>query len=363
MRILGDFDSGALPPHELTPKGIRFDLRPGQVILHALLRDFTGSIDVELLVDEKNEAMILGQGLVVAEDGTDLRAVPLEKTAEGVLRARLSSASGEARIATRYPYGRDGLDALLCKASAAGSGLRWRFLRGGHRALPLAEFGEDDGRRPVHYLLAAEDSWETAGSWVADEMVRELSRGGPVAEKLAAASLVRIAPLVSPYSATCQMGSYRTLAGERVYGAATWGDAEPPPEYAMLRNLVEGTIRQSRLGCMMTIHSWQASRDFTELGTIRTAGENSLSESRSAWAREVMARMVDGVPGGRFTLSEKIWHPGLARDYLLAKHNAVTFRVEITTAGQGLDGFRETGRRFLANLADIADWTPACGDK
>jgi hypothetical protein len=362
MRVLSDFDSGALPPHEVTPGGIRFDLRPGQVILHALLSEISGSIDVELLVDEKNEKMILGQGLVVCESGNDFRTVSLKKTADGVLRAKLSIAGGEPRIATRYPYGRDQLDALLCDTSAT-DGVRWRFLRGGHRGLPLAEFGGDDGRCPVQYFLAAEDAWETAGSWVADEMVRELARGGEAAERLAATSLVRIAPLVSPYSATREAGSYRTLAGERIYGAATWGDAEPPPEYAMLRDLVEATIRESRLGCMMTIHSWQASRDWTELGTVRTAGENSLSETRGAWADNVMARMIDGVPRGRFALSEKIWHPGLARDYLLAKHNAITFRMEVTTAGQGLDGFRETGRRFLANLADISDWTPACGGK
>lgn len=72
--------------------------------------------------------------------------------------------------------------------------------------------------------------------------------------------------------------------------------------------------------------------------------------------------MLDGVPKGKGFFPEKIWHPGLARDYLLATHNAITFRVEITTADLGLDGFRETGRRFLSNLARISDWTRILGD-
>ena len=107
---------------------------------------------------------------------------------------------------------------------------------------------------------------------------------------------------------------------------------------------------------MMTIHSWQAQREQTGLATIRQAGENTLSDGRKAWAAGVMAQMIDGVPMGETSFPDKIWHPGLARDYLLAEHDAITFRVEITTAGLGLEGFRETGRRFLSNLACISDW-------
>ena len=169
-------------------------------------------------------------------------------------------------------------------------------------------------------------------------------------------------PLVSPYSATTEKPSYCTLAGDGIYGAATWGDSVPPSEYAVLRELVEDTIQESRLGFMMTIHSWQAQREHTGLETIKEAGENTLSESRKVWAASVMEQMIDGVPRGRTSFPDKIWHPGLARDYLLAKRDAITFRVEITTAGLGLDGFRETGRRFLSNLVRISDWKRVLGD-
>ena len=113
---------------------------------------------------------------------------------------------------------------------------------------------------------------------------------------------------------------------------------------------------------MMTIHSWQAQREQTGLATIREAGENILSEDRKTWAAGVMEQMIAEVPRGDTSFPDKIWHPGLARDYLLAEHNAITFRVEITTAGLGLDGFRETGGRFLANLTRLSDWEHVVGD-
>lgn len=59
-------------------------------------------------------------------------------------------------------------------------------------------------------------------------------------------------------------------------------------------------------------------------------------------------------------LPKTIWHGGLARDYLLARHNAVTFRVEVTTHSQRLAEFRQTGRRFLENLNTLTDWRSVC---
>jgi hypothetical protein len=47
----------------------------------------------------------------------------------------------------------------------------------------------------------------------------------------------------------------------------------------------------------------------------------------------------------------------LARDCLLAQHNAVTFRVEITTHGFGPEGFAATGETFARNLAAMSDWS------
>jgi hypothetical protein len=111
---------------------------------------------------------------------------------------------------------------------------------------------------------------------------------------------------------------------------------------------------------MMTLHSWQASYAHTGLETIQTAGENQLSAARMAWARRTLAALIAGVPKGKTALPPKIWHAGLARDYLLGKYNVVTFRVEVTTNDQGLDGFRQTACQFLENLSRLADWEPVC---
>jgi hypothetical protein len=73
-----------------------------------------------------------------------------------------------------------------------------------------------------------------------------------------------------------------------------------------------------------------------------------------------LAALIDGVPGGKAAFPKKIWYPGLARDYLLARYNAVTFRVEVTTHSQGVDGFRLTAWRFLENLSNLTDWGPVC---
>lgn len=361
MKIAKNFDSGAVPPHEFTSKGIRFDLRPGQVILNVILQDLPERIEVDLLVDEKGEGFILDQGLVVSEDGTAFHSAPLSKVRDGILRATIEAERGELQICSRYPYGRDNLDRLICE-TAAHDNITWRFLQRGHRGVPMAEFGSDDGTRPIHYFIAGEDAWETAGCWVADEIVRELCRNEDLSRAFLESCLVRIIPLVSPYSATADKPSYCTLAGDGIYGAATWGNTDVPPEYGLLREQLENTIRESRLGFMMTIHSWQSSYGHTGLETIKAAGDNRLSEARETWAVRTMEQMIDRVPKGKSHLSEKIWHPGLARDYLLAKHNVITFRVEITTAGLGLDGFRETGRRFLENLLRISDWNAVFGN-
>jgi len=361
MEILSEFDSGVRPDWERTDTGIRFDLRPGQRILNVLVTEISGEIQVEILVDEKGEGFLRRQGLLVSDDGESFRPVPLETAGDGVLSAHVSADGGEVRLASRYPYGRDSLEKLICE-TAGNQSLSWRFLRAGHRGFPLAEFGEDDGEKTVHYFIAGEDAWETAGCWVADEMVRELCRNQELACRLWGECVVRIVPAASPHSGTADRASYCTLEGKGIYGAATWGDAEPPPEYAILRKLVEESIRERRLGYMMTMHSWQAQHESSGLQTIKSAGDKVLSDARQAWAAEVMATMIDRVPQGQVSFPQKIWHPGLARDYLLAEHNAITFRVEVTTAGVGAEMFRETGRRFLSNVSRIRSWEPVLRD-
>ena len=359
MQIVCSFDGGLLPPVKIEGDTLTFDLKGEVSIVNVLVRRAPPHLRVRLLLGEKAAAFIAEQGLVTSRDGLTWTAAPLTKADDGTLEATIEVPQGEIRIATRYPYGRDGLDRLLCDTAGAPN-TQWRYLWKGHRGMPLFELGQDDGRKWLYFLCAGEDAWETSGQWTADAMIRTLCADRALADRLASQAVVRIVPLVSPYSTTQPAGGYTAPDGRAIYAAATWGEADPPPEIDLLRTEVEAAIRVRRLGFMMTLHSWQASYPHTGLETIQSAGQNTLSPERMRWAKRVLAALIDEVPKGKTALPKKIWHGGLARDYLLAKHNAVTFRVEVTTHSQGVEGFRQTGRRFLENLSTLTDWRPVC---
>jgi len=360
MEVLSAFDGGVSQPHEISGDEITFELKPGQRILNVRIAGPPPELRVTMLFDKKGKGFVARQGLLVGIGNAPLTALPLEELPDHTLRVCVQTEGKDVRLATRYPYGRDALDKLICDTGSAPHGA-WHYWAQSDRVVPYFEFGNAAEAGLIHYFVAGEDCWETAGCWVADGIVRLLSTDSPLTETLLAKSAIRVVPLVSPYSATREKASYTTPDDKGIYGAATWGDAEPPPEYALIRAQVEDAIRAGRLGLLLTLHSWQAQQATSNLQTIRAAGENALSESRAAWATDTLARMIEGVPHGATSFPEKIWHPGLARDYLLAAHNAITFRVEVTTAGQGHDGFRETAERFLANLAALDDWAPVCG--
>jgi len=361
MEITTSFDGGIARPVEIADDTVTFDLRPKHKVLNVWITDAPAVLRVQVLVSDEGAEHNLRGGLIVSNDGCSFRAVEVTKTAEETWTAEVAVPEGRVQVANRYPYGRDRLDGLICRTAGAADG-RWRFLRGGGRTVPLFDWGRPGRDLRIHYFIAGEDAWETAGVWVADAMVRALCRDTDLTRELRRRCLIRIVPMVSPFSATQPGGSYTTPDGRSIYGAATWGDESPPPEYDMLRRLVTDTIRGDRLGFMLTMHSWQTLRDTTSMETIRTAGDRALSTSRQRWAEHVLEAMIDGVPHGESHLAETIWHEGLARDYLLRRHNAATFRVEVTTLGQGVDGFQATGLRFLQNLLRIDDWRPACGN-
>jgi len=361
MKITTSFDGGIAPSAEIDGDTVTFDLRPKHKILNVRIHDAPAVLRIRLLTSAEDAQHNLRGGLIVSADGESFRAFALTRTDEQAWVVEVAAPDGWLQVANRYPYGRDRLDALICRTSAAANG-RWRILRRGGRSVPMFDFGRAGRDLRIHYFIAGEDAWETAGVWVADAMVRELSRDRELTRQLLGRCLIRIVPMVSPYSTTQPAGSYTTDDGRSIYGAATWGDDDPPPEYALLRQLVAETIRADRLGFMLTMHSWQTLRDTTSMETIQTAGDHTLSESRRQWAEHVLRTMTDGVPHGVWALPEKIWRAGLARDSLLRNHNAATFRVEVTTLGQGLDGFAETGRCFLRNLLGVDDWRPALGN-
>jgi len=360
MKITTSFDGGIGRPVEIDGDTVTFDLRPKHKVLNVWIHDAPGTVRVQLLTTDEDAEHNLRGGIIISDDGCNFRAVDLAQTAEGMWTAEVAAPAGRVQVANRYPYGRDRLDALICRTAGAADG-RWRYLRAGGRTVPMFDWGRPGRDLRIHYFIAGEDAWETAGVWVADAMVRALCRDTELTRELRRRCLIRIVPMASPYSATQPGSSYTTPDGRSIYGAATWAEATPPPEYAMLRRLVTETIRGDRLGFMLTMHSWQTSRETTSMETIRTAGEHTLSESRQQWAEHVLETMIDGIPHGESHLAETIWHEGLARDYLLRQYNAATFRVEVTTLGQGAAGFEETGRRFLHNLLRVDDWRPACG--
>ena len=355
MEVIHHFDSGVTQPYELGDGEVTFDLRPGQRILNVVVRDALPQLRVHLMADDKGEVFLTKQGLLYATDGRAFRVAPFERTGEERLSTDIDTRGGRVHIATRYPYGRDALDRLIVQCANEPQ-VSVRLLEESGRTVPVFDLIPRGTRGLDHYIIAGEDVWETAGCWTADWMVRLLLTDPELAARVLNSGAIHIVPLASPYSATLPSASYTTPEGKGIYGAATWGDEEPPPEYALLRDEVEACIKAGALGLMLTMHSWQGSRAFSEMGTIRESGENRLDDSRAAWAESTMEGLTRDVPLGRFRMSEKIWHPGLARDRLLGVHDAVTFRIEITTVGQGTSELEATARGLLEGLGAVESW-------
>lgn len=356
MWMTDRIDSGISCAVTMDGKRATFHLAPRGRFVHVLLRDVPREVILSFQLDEEGVKHLARQGIIVSEDGVNFTAHPLVQNGQGEWEAVVRPRGDRLQVATRYPYGRDGLDRLLCDVHGA-SLVRPRLLSRDHRSMLLFDAGEDDGSKPIHYILAGEDVDETSAHYAADEMVRMLARGGEGVERLLAKSVVRIVPLVSTFCAGRPGGeSYTALNGDELYMASRWTDDQPPPELALVRDEVEQAVVRRRLGLFLAVHSWQALRPVSTLQAIRTAGSNSLSPERAAEAERIMETLIRDVPKGNTELAERIWHPGLARDYLLGKHNIVTFRIEVTTDHNGIAEFRETGRRLLENMADVSSW-------
>ena len=246
LKPLGFFDSAVTQPCTVTGEQITFNLRPGRRSCTSCFGTCRAACAVCLLVDEDGSRFILNQGLYVSTDRVQYQTVPVEQTAPGTLSARLP-AGGDVWIATRPPYGRDGLDRLLADTHGA-AGLRVRIAARGGQIVPIFEFGAAESGRPVHWFVAAEDAWETASSLVADAMIRQLAKGGALADELLAKAAV---PSSRCYRLTARLNhpSYLTPDGRSFYGGATWADEPPPPEYALIRDEVTAETRARWLGC------------------------------------------------------------------------------------------------------------------
>ena len=94
----------------------------------------------------------------MSSDGEVFRSVPIQEVKKGLLSAELSASGGEVRVATRYPYGRDALDRLICDTyHTAHANLR--LLRRSHRIVPVFDFGQDDGQKLHHYFISGILAW------------------------------------------------------------------------------------------------------------------------------------------------------------------------------------------------------------
>lgn len=227
MNILSCFDSGKALPYKIDGNVITFDLKEDYV-LNVIVDDAPECLKVNCLLDANAKRHLIGQGLIISTDDVNYRSVPFEQVDDETYSVFLNSIPKRIRIATHYPYGRDSLDQLLCDTYNTPYA-SVRMLKGEYRSVPVFEFGTDDGKKTVHYIVAGEDTWETAGTYAADGMIRFLCENKAFAKKVLEDCVIRIIPLASPYSAAnAQFNSYVTLAGEGIYGAATWGEDNPP---------------------------------------------------------------------------------------------------------------------------------------
>jgi len=377
IQITDHYDSGITPPFSIDGNVITFDFSGITFpYIDCELQGPPQAVIVRLRLNPRGTLFYGQQGLYVSADGETFTIQPLTKVGETTRTVTANGktenviytdfeavvaigSSGRVRLSCSDPYGRDDLEKLLCETAQSPAG-RWRFLHKHNRSLVLFEVGEDDGRKPIHHIFAGEDNRETEGQWTADRMIRKLCADPALARKLGEQAVLRICPMLSPYtSSTRGHNSYTSeINGKDVYGAAKWGADPLPAELGILDGLLQEALAQRRLGFVLTMHSWWAGKPGTEIETIRSAGANQLSPARAAWAQATMQTFMDGVPHANVALPERIWFSGLLREVMLARHNVITFRVEITTLNQPTLRGETTAERFLQNLARLENWRP-----
>jgi len=359
MEITHHFDSGICPPYEIEEDTITFKTHP----INVWLRDAPSGLIVRVITREKDRDLPM-QGLFISRNGSDYTVVPFREehdfstrmTKDGRLTIQFDQ-GGDIWLSTAYPYGRNALEQLLCDTHSA-SDVRTYLLRREHRVVPVFEFGEDDGKKMMHFIVAGECAWETAGQWAGDAMIRELCGNQELANYLLKDAVVVIIPHTSPFSATMRSGGYTTLEGKSIYGAATWGQETPPVEYALIREKVEEAIQSRRLGLLLTLHSYKAQKPTSTMEAIQSAGQNELVGARYEWTEQILEKLIKDVPKASRAFPRKCWHEGLAREYLMRKYSIITFRIEVTTYQSSMGFFEQTGRQLIRNISKIADWKP-----
>ena len=356
INVFSHFDSAVLPG-DYTVEGntITFDLQdPSHFHLFVLLEGPQKKLCVQLKFDKKHITWFQDWGLFVSKDEKKYDCIPYTKVDEQTLQCEVDMSGGRLFVATTLPYGRDNFDELLMQTSGCG---RWKLIRYRGRSVPIFEIGRDDGKKPIHFF-AGEDARETPGIWLADSMIRVLCENRDLAKRLTEKYVIRICPTISLYSLTAEHSSFTDMNGNSYYGGGSWNKQNLQPEMAVIYNLVEETIKQKRLGFFMTFHSSFSYTPPPAVETVRTAGENTLSEERAAWAMKTMETIMEDThnPALRIRVADKAWIDGVLRAVLLDRFNAATFRIEEPT--QTREGYKKTAEKMLTNLARVHDWTP-----
>ena len=357
IAVLSHFDSGVLPPFGIEGNVIRFDLTDAaRYHVDCLIRSKTPELKVRFFVNERVMTYLEHQGVYVSGDGETYETLPLERTADDMLETSITLINGDLFVATNYPYGRLNLERLIIDTAGKENGGSWSLPTRLRRPLAIFELGEDDGTRPVHYIIA-EDARETGSQWVADHMIRILSTDRALAERLRSKSVLRICPDASPYTLTTGSSSYTDLDGRARYGGGSWIRDPLPPEHGILFDMMARSIEEKRLGMVLTLHSYRGASADSDLQTIVSADGVSLSEERVKQAEKMMVAFMRDVPHGVISIRQEAWNKGLLRHMMVKRFEVATFRCEVTTRGDAVEkGFEGTARAMLTNLAELDDW-------
>lgn len=384
IRVLTDVDGSVLlPAHELDINEkdavVSFNISGRKVIrntqLHVRIKSYEYNKKLKLRFyinpdESKNpQSDVLKQGIFVCLDGINWDRWPFRKESGNWYFIEVFDQT-DFQIALDAPYGKENLDRLI-NLTATDDNVRVRILGTGERTFPLFEYGEDDGEKPIHFIIAGECNYETAAQWAADEMIRYLHSNPEIVTSITKHHILRIVPKVSPYSFS--NGNGRNFLSEDgksdIYAAARWSDDLPPLEMMHLKNEVLGVksptsgpthIDQKRLHYLFVLHSWKTQTDHSggECVAVSHSG-NTLIDSpdsiRYKWAQNIMNTMTQNFPRPVKNRVAKSWYPGIARDYFLDDFNMLTFRIEFTTVKQGVPEFKESGRAIIDNLNSLGE--------
>ncbi len=387
IKVLTNIDGAVLKPeHHCTIDNengtVSFNISGRNNLLHVRITSVQSphEVLVKFYIDPLEAANpqrnILNQGLFVSTDGIEWDRRPFTKEADNWYSVKFIN-KPNIRIACDAPYGRENLDRLIA-LTANDKNVKVRTLGAGLRTFPLFEYGKDDGKKPIHYIISGECNYETAAQWAADEMIKYIHANPEVISSITKDHILRIVPKVSPYSHTHGNGrnflsDSENISSGYIYAAGTWSDSLPPAEMLHLKNEVLGIktptsgptyVKQKRLHYVLTMHSFKTQSEYSEYECVKESNAgiqliDDTENSRINWALTGMDLMTKNYFGPCKTRIFKTWGPGLARDFFLEEFNMITFRLEISTVNQGLPEFAETGRAIIDNLNNLGtsyDW-------